>query len=229
MNLFSKEPFMQLISVNLGQKQSIENAKKMGMTGIYKQPVLTPVQITINGLSEDAICDTQNHGGPDQAVYIYGQPEYLWWSNELGHELLPGTFGENLTISGLESASYSIGDRLQVGGVTLEVTAPRIPCETLAARMDDPGFVKRFRAAERPGLYCRVIRAGWVHAGDSVRLERYPRETVSILEMFRDFYEPPHSEPVLRRYLAAPIAIRARRDKQEQLRKLLKARSTELA
>jgi len=215
---------MQLISVNIGQRRAIENAKKSGMTGIYKLPVRTPIQITINGLAEDAICDTKNHGGPDQAVYIYGQPDYQWWSNALGKELLPGTFGENLTISGLESATFYIGDRLKVGAVTLEVTAPRIPCGTLSARMGDPAFAKRFRAAERPGLYCRVIHAGWVQAGDPVSLERYIGETVSILEMFRGFYEPDRSEAALRRYLAAPLAIRARRDKQEQLQKLLEGR-----
>jgi MOSC domain-containing protein YiiM len=33
----------------------------------------------------------------------------------LGQELAPGTFGENLTISGLESAPVSIGDLLHIG------------------------------------------------------------------------------------------------------------------
>ena len=211
---------MQLISVNVGQVQPIANAKQTGVTGIYKLPVQAPVQITINGLANDAISDTRNHGGPDQAVYIYGQTDYQWWSIELGQELSPGTFGDNLTISELESSSFSIGDRLQIGEVMLEVTAPRIPCVTLAARMGDPGFVKRFRFAERPGLYCRVIHTGWVQAGDTVILEPYPQETVSILEMFRDFYEPALTEAAIRRYLAAPIAIRSRQEKEEQLRNL---------
>jgi MOSC domain-containing protein YiiM len=215
------EEFMQLISVNIGQKRAIENAGKSGVTGIFKYPVPTRVQITADGLAGDVVCDTKHHGGPDQAVYIYGQADYEWWSEALGQELSPGTFGENLTISELESASLSIGDRFQVGTtVLLEVTAPRIPCGTLAARMGDTGFTRRFRDAERPGFYCRVIQAGGVQPGDEVSLERYPQATVSILEMFRDFYEPPRSEATLRRYLAAPIAIRARQDKEEQLRKL---------
>jgi MOSC domain-containing protein YiiM len=212
---------MQLISVNIGQKRVIGNAGKSGYTGIFKLPVSTPVQIMPGGLVEDTIMDTKNHGGPDQAVYIYGQPDYQWWSTALGQELAPGTFGDNLTISGLESSSFSIGDRFQVGSVTLEVTAPRIPCGTLNARMGDPKFVKRFRAAERPGLYCRVIRAGWVQAGDAVILKRYSGKTVSIIEMFRDFYEPDLSEAKLRQYLAAPLAIRSRHEKEEQLHKLL--------
>jgi MOSC domain-containing protein YiiM len=68
---------------------------------------------------------------------------------------VPGAFGENLTIGTLESALFRIGDRLHIGEVILEVTAPRIPCDTFATRMGDPTFIKRFRKAGRPELYCR--------------------------------------------------------------------------
>jgi MOSC domain-containing protein YiiM len=212
---------MRLMSVNVGQRRSIENAKSSGQTGIYKLPVTTSAQITAYGLSGDVICDTENHGGLDQAIYVYGSLDYEWWSGVLGQELQPGTFGENLTVSELESARFSIGDRLEVGTTILEVTAPRIPCATLAARMGDPGFVKRFRQAERPGFYCRVIQPGWVQAGDPVGWEPYAGETVTVLEMFRDFYEPELNVETLRRYLAALIAIRDRVEKEKQLRKLL--------
>ncbi len=79
---------------------------------------------------------------------------------ELGTELAPGTFGENLTVGGLESMDYNIGDRFHIGTVVLEVTAPRILASRWQ-RMGDPTFVKRFRYAERPGLYCRVIQQAW--------------------------------------------------------------------
>ncbi len=212
---------MELISVNIGQERPIQNAKKMGKTGIYKKPVSGPVQITANGLPSDAICDVENHGGVDQAVYIFGAPDYAWWSESLGAELAPGTLGENLTISALESAQFSIGDRLHVGSVILEVTAPRIPCVTLAVRMGDPAFLKRFRAAERPGLYCRVIQTGSVQVGDPVELEHYTGETITAIEMFRDFYAAHLSEATVRRHLAAPIAIRDRVAKEALLQELL--------
>jgi hypothetical protein len=44
--------------------------------------------------------------------------------------------------------------------------------------MEDPAFVKRFREAERPGLYCRVIEQGYVHVGDQVMLKRYMGENL---------------------------------------------------
>ncbi len=215
---------MRLSSVNVGRVRPIANAKASGKTGIYKQPVSSPVGITRSGVDGDNICDVENHGGVDQAVYIFGVSDYDWWSEALGRELSPGTFGENLTVAGLESGRSCIGDRLAVGSVVLEVTAPRIPCVTLAARMGDPSFVKRFRQAERPGLYCRVVREGKVQTGDSVTLQRPREAAVPAIEIFRDFFDPAPGEGTLRRHLAAPIAVRARVTKEKQLGELLAAK-----
>ena len=212
---------MQLLSVNIGQKRTQQKGSELETTGIYKLPVQGPVEIKSLGIQSDFICDQKNHGGPDQAIYVYGQPDYEWWSTELGTELGPGIFGENLTVSELESAHFNIGDRLHVGSAILEITAPRIPCSTLAARMGDPQFVKKYRRAKRPGLYCRVIQEGFVQTGNEVTLESYKGETISILQMFRDYYDNHKSEATLRRHLRAPIAIRAREDAERDLEKLL--------
>jgi MOSC domain-containing protein YiiM len=212
---------MQLVSVNIGKAEALAHAKASGMTGIFKRPVRTPVLVTALGVTGDVICDTENHGGVDQAVYVYGLPEYQWWLNDVGRALPPGTFGENLTISDLVSADLAIGDRLQIGSVVLEVTAPRIPCVTLARRMNDPGFLTRFRAAERPGVYCRVICEGMVQVGDAVCHVPYAGERLMILALFRDFFAPARDVATLRRQLAAPIAVRDRLEKEQQLRELL--------
>jgi MOSC domain-containing protein YiiM len=208
---------MQLASVNVGQERPMKNGKKSGKTGIYKLPTIAPVQVTRLGLEGDVIMDTENHGGEDQAIYVFGTADYDWWASELGREMTPGTFGENLTISELESAPLHIGDRLRVGAILLEVTSPRIPCVTLAVRMDDPTFVKRFRKAERPGLYCRVIETGAVCAGDPVSLEPYQGELVTAGEIFRLFYEKNPDEATLRRVLGVPIDIRGRRYYEDML------------
>ena len=213
---------MHLLSVNVGQERPIRTARGTGRTGIYKLPVDHPVLVTDQGLAGDVISDTRHHGGADQAVYVYGARDYDWWFTRLGDPFSPGTFGENLTIGDLESSRFSIGDRLHVGAVILEVTAPRIPCATLAARMNDPAFVKTFRQAERPGFYCRVIRPGYVQAGDPVTVEPYTGETVTIIEMFRDYYAPDHREEAIRRYLNAPIAIRSRQEKEQALSEVLR-------
>ena len=210
---------MKLISVNIGEKQTQQKGDELETTGIYKLPIQESVEIKSLGIEKDFICDQKNHGGADQAIYIYGQPDYDWWSNELKRELVPGTFGENLTISELESAALNIGDRLYVGGVILEVTAPRIPCSTLAARMGDAMFVKIYRRAERPGLYCRVIREGVVRTGDKVTVKKYVNESLSIGRAFHDYYEK-LDETAIRFYLDLPIAVRWRKELEDDFAKL---------
>ncbi|MFN8413281.1 MAG: MOSC domain-containing protein [Anaerolineales bacterium] len=213
---------MKLISINIGKKRTLPKKDSVEVTGIFKIPVHDSVQITNLGFVDDFIGSKKHHGGPDQAVYLYGGADYAWWSAELGQELAPGTFGENLTISELRSAEFNIGDIISMGGVRLQVTAPRIPCGTFARRMEDSQWVKKFRHAERPGLYCRVIQEGILQAGYDVSIERYTGETISILDNYRGYYEKDKSEEFIRRQLKAPIAIRARVALEKELESLLK-------
>lgn len=141
-----------IASVNIGKPRTVPG--KRYKSGIFKEPSLLPAKIGVYGLEGDAVLDTAHHGGLDQAVYCYCQADYDWWTEQLGEAIGPGTFGENLTLSGIANADVHIGDRFHGREVLLEVTSPRIPCNTLAARMGDPGFVKRFHAANRSGFYC---------------------------------------------------------------------------
>ena len=45
-----------------------------------------PVEIGPLGVIDDAIMDIKNHGGPDQAVYLYGQPDYDFFAEALGRD-----------------------------------------------------------------------------------------------------------------------------------------------
>ncbi len=211
---------MKIISINLGIEKEIQMGDKIDRTGIYKFPVQNAVRVTKLGLEGDFIESKKHHGGPDQAVYIYGSADYAFWEKELGVEIQPGTFGENLTISELESGSFHIGDLLHIGDVTLEVTMPRIPCGTFASRMSDPAWVKKFRQAERPGFYCRVKREGVIKAGDAVALEKFQGETISIQQLYQDYYEKNKTEAMLRRHLNAPVAIRWRKRMEDEVEKL---------
>ena len=211
---------MKTISVNLGIEKEIQIGEKIDKTGIYKLPIPHAVRITELGLEGDFIESKKHHGGPDQAVYIYGSADYVFWEKELGVEIQPGTFGENLTISDLESGSFNIGDLLHIGDLTLEVTMPRIPCGTFAARMGDPAWVKKFRQAERPGFYCRVKREVVIKTGDAAALEKFQGETISIQQLYQVYYEKNKTEAMLLRHLAAPIAIRWRKRMEEEMAKL---------
>lgn len=200
---------IRIESVNVGRAESILFGAREFNTGIGKRPALSSVTIDACGLANDVICDEEHHGGPDQAVYAYSAGDYQWWTEQLGREIEPGTFGDNLTIAELPS-DMNAGDRLLIGEVILEATAPRIPCSTLAAKMQDSGFGLTFRRAERPGFYFRVLNGGQVMAGDAVTLVENPQDAISMLELFRLSYEIKPAESSLRRALDAPIAARMR-------------------
>ena len=208
---------MRIVSVNIARPRLIVLAGRTRKSAIAKVATREEVVITADGLAGDQVEDEENHGGPDQAVYAYSVEDYAWWSAALDRELLPGTFGENLTIEGFESGTLDVGDRFRLaGGAVLEVTAPRIPCGTLAGRMDDATFTRRFAQAGRPGPYLRVLEGGTVRVGDAVELE-LRGSGVSLLEMVRHFYDPQTPVGVLERALDAPIAIRARDDYRRRI------------
>jgi len=210
---------MKLISINAGKKQEQKNKGRMEITGIYKVPLQESVQITTLGIAEDYIGSPEHHGGSDQALYVYCEADYQWWAEQTGKEMSPGLFGENLTISGLESSSLNVGDFLYIGDVTLQVTAPRIPCGTFAAKMEDPQWVKKFTAAERPGFYVRVLREGALTAGADIRLEKYTGETLSMVDVYRAHYDRAgRNAEVLRSHLASPLSIRMREKYEGELK-----------
>ncbi|MEM8769877.1 MAG: MOSC domain-containing protein [Pseudomonadota bacterium] len=210
---------MQVVSVNVGKARRLEGRSFKGQTGIIKEPVSGSVSIGELGLSGDAIINGKYHGGPDQAVYLYRSEDYAWWSEELGREIGPGTFGENLTVSGLPAPGIAVGTRLNFESLRLEVTAPRIPCNTLAQRMDDPKFAKAFIRAERPGIYCRVLTPGSIETDATFSLDASAASGVSTLDMFRGAYRKLDRD-ALERFLAAPIDVRSRTDYEEQLARL---------
>lgn len=207
---------MQLESINVGKIETITHNDKSYTSGICKSPVVETAYFDETGIRGDAVVDLEHHGGADQAVYAYSADDYDWWGRETGREYSPGLFGENLTIRGFPS-DMNIGDRLLIGEIVLEATAPRIPCSTFAARMQDSGFGMVFRQAERPGIYFRVLNGGEVSVGDAVIFVANESSNVSILELFHFHYALQHEVADLNRFLAAPVAIRFREKIESRL------------
>lgn len=207
---------MRLVSINVGRAETVSFGDKSMKTGICKYPVEGAVAVTTEGLAGDAIVSVRHHGGPDQAVYAYSADDYDWWAQTTGREFVPGLFGENLTIRDMPT-DMRVGDRLLIGEVVLEATAPRIPCETFATRMQDPGFGLRFRDAARPGIYFRVLNEGEIEAGDPVTFVESADHDVTILDLFRYKYRLRHDPGELRRLLDAPLAERMRVEIENRL------------
>jgi len=176
---------MRVESVNLGQPEILEWQGRAFRTAIRKRPVEGPARVEALGFVEDAQADLRVHGGADKAVYLYPVEHRAFWEEVLGTEVGPGAFGENLTSRGLLETALAIGDEVEVGDVLLRVSQPRLPCVKLAARHRRADLPKRFVAAERPGVYFRVLREGTIGAGDPIRVVRRAEERWTIPEVFR--------------------------------------------
>lgn len=196
---------MKLVSINIGKQQALDTPNGRVETGIIKQPVAAPVAVTELGLEGDAIVDTRVHGGLDQALYLYSQEDYDWWSERLERALEPGLFGENLTISSFGDAPLSIGDRLQIGEVIIEISAPRTPCFKLATRMGDPGFIKDFVQAARTGAYARVIKTGNIAVGTEVILTKTQEAYPTLIEVFKTCHAKEPDMNIVHKALASPL------------------------
>jgi len=173
-------------------------------TGIFKYPVDGPVMLRRGGFDGDGQADPSVHGGEHKAAYIYSAGSYEWWRGELGHELQPGEFGENVTATGFLDEDVRVGDTLRMGGALVQVTSPREPCFKLGIRMGDHRFPARFREASRMGFYVRVLEEGPVAAGDAIEIARVATGSVTIAEFHRIYVEGRDDPDALRRLAAAP-------------------------
>jgi MOSC domain-containing protein YiiM len=170
----------ELISVNVGRKRLVLYNGGPISTAIWKKPVDGRVEVRGINLAGDDQADRTVHGGVDKAVYAYSREDYDWWEGELGEPLEAGTFGENLTVGGIDPTAAVIGERWRVGSVLLEVSEPRFPCFKLGIRMGDPRFLKRFALARRPGTYLRIVEEGELGAGDEIEVVSTPAHGVTI-------------------------------------------------
>jgi MOSC domain-containing protein YiiM len=181
-----------VLSVNVGGVRAVDVGNRTITTAIWKSPVAGRVAVSGVNLSGDDQADRSVHGGHDKAVYAYAWEDTLWWQEQLGRELEPGNFGENLTLSGVDLPGAVVGERWRVGSALLEVSEPRFPCFKLGLRMGDPTFLKRFAAARRTGTYLRIVGEGAVGAGDPIEQVTRPSHDVTI-GLFAEAYLGDHS------------------------------------
>jgi MOSC domain-containing protein YiiM len=171
-----------VLSVNVGAPAVLREGRKP--TGIGKVPVDAidvadpgprrrgPSGEGFSGVGGDFIGSGRYHGGAAQAVYAFAREELDHWEAELGREIAPGLFGENLTTVGVDVDAAEQGDTWRVGTAVLRVSAPRVPCANFAFRMRERAWVRRFAERGRGGCYLAVEQAGRIVPGDAVLVER---------------------------------------------------------
>jgi MOSC domain-containing protein YiiM len=171
----------ELLSVNVAETREIPRRGRMVRTGIWKFPAAG--RLAVRGVNIEGDEQADRHGGYDKAVCAYAREDYDWWEDELGRELAPGTFGENLTVSRIDLSNALVGERWRIASVVLEVSEPRLPCWKLGYKMEDPRFLKRFARALRPGAYLRIIEEGSIGAGDAIEVIERPEHAIRMRSM----------------------------------------------
>ena len=113
------------------------------------------------GLEGDAHSTPKTH----RQVSLLAQ-ESIHTMREIGLDVHPGDFAENLTTKGIELTSIPLGTMIQVGKhAILEVTQIGKVCHTHCAIYKQAGDC----IMPREGIFTRVIQGGKVKIGDMIQ------------------------------------------------------------
>lgn len=130
--------------------------------GTRKEPIPEGLLKEEEGLDNDAHADCNTH----RQISLLAM-ESIDKMRELGLELKPGDFAENLTTEGIELVSLPVRTRLTVGDeVLLEISQIGKECHTKCAIYRQVGEC----IMPTEGVFARVISGGKVKAGDSIAL-----------------------------------------------------------
>jgi len=197
-----QEMIIKVLNIGL-PKQELFHGKKF-TTGMCKRPLTTPLRATHQGLEGDGVGDLKHHGGSDKAVCVYSIDHYGYWEETLGIRMPDAAFGENFSVTGMDENSVCVGDRYRIGTATMQVSQPRQPCSTLAARYGREDFVRLVVNSGKTGFYLRVLEEGTVAAGDSISLLEQDPRRVSIAFANQIYHHDRKNREGIERVLAVP-------------------------
>lgn len=180
----------------VGEKGAANPMDREWRSGIFKEPVSGPIWLGKTNLAGDGQADLKHHGGPEKAVFAYPSEHYSHWKKVLPEaDVFPGGMGENFSLKNQLEESISIGDTFEVGEAVIQVSQPRQPCWKPARRFRIKNLALLLQNSGRTGWYYRVLKEGFVEAGQILKLvERpYPYWTIkkcnTIMHMDKDNLE----------------------------------------
>ncbi|GAA0711995.1 MOSC domain-containing protein [Dactylosporangium roseum] len=192
-----------VLSVNAGAAAPMRVQGDTIVSGFVKTPTDQVRRIEVGGLAGDDHVDDADD--PDRAVLCYQRRHYDAWSEELGRELAPGMFGEQLTIDGPAEADIRVGDLLRVGSALLAVTQPRIPCRKMAVRLGQDDMPVRYMRSGRVGFFCKVLQPGDVRAGDGIELVRRGPDELTVAQLAAVLHSDEPDPALVGRVLQATV------------------------
>jgi MOSC domain-containing protein YiiM len=172
------EIIVESFNIGLPEKETFND--RVITTGICKKPVQGPLNLTKFGFEGDGVADLNHHGGLDKAVCVYSVDHYPYWEDVLGIKLTHAAFGENLSVSNLNEEEFCIGDIFQLGTATTQISQPRQPCSTLAARYGRSDLIKLVVDSGRTGFYLKVLKEGLVENEDRLILKERDSHNITI-------------------------------------------------
>jgi MOSC domain-containing protein YiiM len=195
-------PRMIIQSLNVGLPAKELFFGKEMITAICKKPVIAPVRLRKTGFEGDGVANLKYHGGLDKAVCAYGTNHYSYWEETLGTVLPQAPFGENLSLSNLDETAVCIGDIFQVGTAVIQISQPRQPCATLAARYGRGDMVKLVADSGRTGCYFRVLEEGIIETGNTLILKEKNHHGITLSSANRIYHHDRRNREGIEKVLA---------------------------
>ncbi|WP_434939509.1 MOSC domain-containing protein [Shewanella sp. HL-SH8] len=159
----------QISALYLGDEVQMHNGVASCINQKYAVNKLTVQFDRVLGNGE---ADPKHHGGLDRVLHHfprehYGQ--YRRWDMMSSFKDAPA-MGENISTVGLNESQVNIGDIIQIGDVTLQVTQPRSPCFKLNLQFGHPEFALAMQKSKMCGWFYRVLSEGDIANDDAIYL-----------------------------------------------------------
>ncbi len=139
----------KIVSINISDKK-----------GMRKAPVKEVMIRTEYGIEGDAHASSEWH----RQVSLLAL-ESIKKMQDLGLDVKPGDFAENITTEGLDLVSLPIGTRMNIGdNIELEVSQIGKECHTRCAIYYQAGDC----VMPKEGIFVRVLHGGKIRTGDVI-------------------------------------------------------------
>jgi len=162
---------LKIISLNIvsPSRVSLDGGPNKVRSGYFKLPVAQSVFLDYQGFEGDGVGNIKIHGGDDKAVCAYCTEHFPYWADKLLREILPGSFGENLSLLGMLETEVNIGDIFEMGAAKVQVSQPRQPCFKLNKVFKDQSMACSVKTTGFSGYYFRVLKPGLIEPGSLVK------------------------------------------------------------
>ncbi len=144
-----------VVSINISDKK-----------GVRKKPVEEAVIRTDFGIEGDAHSSSEWH----RQVSLLAL-ESIRKMQDMGLDVHPGDFAENITTAGIDLLSLPIGTRVRIGDAIIgEVSQIGKECHTRCAIFYQAGDC----VMPKEGIFIRIVRGGPIRKGDDVAVMSLP-------------------------------------------------------